>query len=324
MDEKKGDAAQEHPVQDAVSEAKEKLNDAGEKVSETAEHAGKVIGEKTEAAKEKMGEVADKVSTEMGKKSNQKKMVIAGVAAVAVVAVVVLGCILIPKMFGTDYKESARVAGELETVLDDAYDGYSAVCYDAFSGAADESVSVEDYTKKVDACKEKLAEGRKLASELGKTSGVKNDADIKAKYEAFEEDAKVALPESDELDKTMNLYTSMHEFIVKLDEFEPDMSEDEIKNTANLLINTGNEALVKFGEGWRDRMIEVVRLYAKYEDTGDYTIVTQMMKKVEEMEDWANSSDVLTDDELGELDSDKVNDMLQKFIELKAAIDKKA
>ena len=59
------------------------------------------------------------------------------------------------------------------------------------------------------------------------------------------------------------------------------------------------------------------------EDTGDYTIVTQMMKKVEEMEDWANSSDVLTDDELGELDSDKVNDMLQKFIELKAAIDKK-
>ncbi len=48
-----------------------------------------------------------------------------------------------------------------------------------------------------------------------------------------------------------------------------------------------------------------------------------MMKKVEEMEDWANSSDVLTDDELGELDSDKVNDMLQKFIELKAAIDKK-
>ncbi len=52
----------------------------------------------------------------------------------------------------------------------------------------------------------------------------------------------------------------MHEFIVKLDEFEPDMSEDEIKNTANLLINTGNEALVKFGEGWRDRMIEVVRL----------------------------------------------------------------
>lgn len=298
MDEKKGDAAQEHPVQDAVSEAKEKLNDAGEKVSETAEHAGKVIGEKTEAAKEKMGEVADKVSTEMGKKSNQKKMVIAGVAAVAVVAVVVLGCILIPKMFGTDYKESARVAGELETVL--------------------------DYTKKVDACKEKLAEGRKLANELGKTSGVKNDADIKAKYEAFEEDAKVALPESDELDKTMNLYTSMHEFIVKLDEFEPDMSEDEIKNTANLLINTGNEALVKFGEGWRDRMIEVVRLYAKYEDTGDYTIVTQMMKKVEEMEDWANSSDVLTDDELGELDSDKVNDMLQKFIELKAAIDKKA
>ena len=81
---------------------------------------------------------------------------------------------------------------------------------------------------------------------------------------------------------------------------------------------------MKFGEGWRDRMIEVVRLYAKYEDTGDYTIVTQMMKKVEEMEDWANSSDVLTDDELGELDSDKVNDMLQKFIELKAAIDKKA
>ena len=40
-----------------------------------------------------------------------------------------------------------------------------------FSGAADESVSVEDYTKKVDAYRKELAEGRKLANELGKTSG---------------------------------------------------------------------------------------------------------------------------------------------------------
>ena len=81
------------------------------KCPETADHAGKVIGEKTEAAKEKMGESRIKCRLRWERSRIRKDGDCWCCAAAAVVQWWYLVCILIPKMFGTDYKESARVAG---------------------------------------------------------------------------------------------------------------------------------------------------------------------------------------------------------------------
>lgn len=103
-----------------------------------------------------------KRSTAKGQKSHVGAWIAGGVGIAAVIAMIVLACILIPKMGKPDYGESYKVANELDEKLGEAYDGYDAVCYKMLVKTADTDLDMAAYNEATDKCKVAVDESREL------------------------------------------------------------------------------------------------------------------------------------------------------------------
>lgn len=265
-------------------------------------------------------------TTKAETKKNDKRTgwIIGGVVAAVVVVLAILACVLLPKLMGADYQESEEVADELFDKLEDVYGSYTAVCYNALSNVDDDDLSVAAYQKKIDDCKQSMAEARELADKLEQTSGVKNDTEVKEKYDAFVEAAKPVLLDASQVDKSLETYVAVHEFLINMEKYEADTSEAEIKTLTAPLVEVDNEKLKAFGEELRGRMVELGKIYQKFVASGqsDRKLAAEYLEKAEELQDWMETLD-FEEEELVDLTSDRVNDMLDKYEELLRLISEK-
>ncbi len=264
-------------------------------------------------------------ATETTDKQKMQKGLIFGGIGLAAVVLIVLGFIFIPKMLGTDYKKSYEVASDLNEQLKGIYDDRSSACYKMASQISSESTDETKFNGYADDCQKLMVKAHDKIKELGETSGVKNDKDIKDKYNAFAEKAKVSLPEESELMKATTFVKDVHSFMLAASEISVDSSVEDVKKAADPIVNSDNKAWSKFASTWRDFMTDMIQIYQEYNSgkISQSELYNRYTKANKAYEEWAKDANDVAEEVPAEFDSDVAQEMIDEFNELYQAISDK-
>ena len=107
-----------------------------------------------------------------------------------------------------------------------------------------------------------------LVMELGNSAAVKKNSEIKALYEKFKNEyEKVTSGNAESLDKNLSLWRARHNFVLAIEDITYASSDAEITAAAKNLIDSGNDTLKAYGEGWLEKTLAVSAAYRTYRDT---------------------------------------------------------
>jgi hypothetical protein len=191
-------------------------------------------------------------------------------------------------MFSTDYSKTYSVAKAIKSDLQKLR---SNVNCDKVTEYNDNTfTSMEIYQEYIEGCK-KNSQGvnAQLIEEMGNTAGVLKDIEVNRRFEAF----KVALNESKassaEVEKTLDLYSLWHNWLIVESSGDKthngfEWSESEIKEAAKILVESGNEKLVAYGNAWINLKIEVAKAAYKFYHSSEETEVVDYVEAKNDLE----------------------------------------
>ena len=218
----------------------------------------------------------------------QKRLLI--IIPSAVVGLIVVFSIVasITGMFSTDYSKTYSVAKAIKSDLQKLR---SNVNCDKVTEYNDNTfTSMEIYQGYIEGCK-KNSQGvnAQLIEEMGNTAGVLKDIEVNRRFEAF----KVALNESKassaEVEKTLDLYSLWHNWLIVESSGDKthngfEWSESEIKEAAKILVESGNERLVSYGNAWISLKTEVAKAAYKFYHSSEETEVVDDVEAKNDLE----------------------------------------
>ena len=191
-------------------------------------------------------------------------------------------------MFSTDYSKTYSVAKAIKSDLQKLR---SNVNCDKVTEYNDNTfTSMEIYQGYIEGCK-KNSQGvnAQLIEEMGDTAGVLKDIEVNRRFEAF----KVALNESKassaEVEKTLDLYSLWHNWLIVESSGNKthngfEWSESEIKEAAKILVESGNERLVSYGNAWISLKTEVAKAAYKFYHSSEETEVVDYVEAKNDLE----------------------------------------
>ncbi len=195
----------------------------------------------------------------------KKKKIILGVSlGVGGVMLAIIGIVVASIVLSPNYGESYKVAKELRSkisVLD-----FTGDCQDVVDYVNSTYTSVTDYDRDVDSCKTSASEVPGLVVQLGQTSGVKRDKEVKAQFERFQEALNSILPDQTDLETRLGTYSAWHKFVVAVDDLTANDSDAEFQNAAKKLTESGNEVLAKYGAGWLEKELAWAKAYRAWDN----------------------------------------------------------
>ena len=191
-------------------------------------------------------------------------------------------------MFSTDYSKTYSVAKAIKSDLQKLR---SNVNCDKVTEYNDNTfTSMEIYQGYIEGCK-KNSQGvnAQLIEEMGDTAWVLKDIEVNRRFEAF----KVALNESKassaEVEKTLDLYSLWHNWLIVESSGDKthngfEWSESEIKEAAKILVESGNERLVSYGNAWINLKTEVAKAAYKFYHSSEETEVVDYVEAKNDLE----------------------------------------
>lgn len=209
-----------------------------------------------------------------------------GVVIAAIVAIVLV--IVLTKV---DYKESYDIAKKLSDPMSSFYFDYGDCKYLLSNVDSSWSPTPSSFSSDVKDCKTAIStETIDLVKQLGESSGVSRDSDVKTIYDKFYSEYSKAIADVDgETAGKLDIYDSWHKFIYDADGFYfTSATQSKIDETANNAINSGNDTLKAFGEEWKTKATEVFKAYEAYDDaTTNYSsLYSDYTTKKKNLENW--------------------------------------
>lgn len=224
-------------------------------------------------------------------------IVISIVGAVGIIIAIVL---LVLNGMRVDYSGSYKVLKDAkEKVQILKADKY---CAKVVTYAGVTYVKMETYMEDVEKCKETVGDVAESISGLEKTEGIMRNGDSEKLYQVFKEQLDAVVAGEDEFEKVVDLYAAWHEWVAAKDELEGwDHSDVDIQKAADILIESGDDDLKKYGEGWAKMKKAACTAYRAYH-TADYLaknrseLLSNMNKTQKEYSDWEEKNEITITD----------------------------
>ena len=255
------------------------------KPAETVE-AAKPAEAKEEAPKAE----APKAKKPMDPKKKKNIIIWSCVGGVTLVGIIV-AVVLVIVLNQVDYKESYKIAQQLDDKIRDFYYDYDD-CEDVVEDVEYKYSGTSSYSSYVSDCKSAVSqETIDLVNKLGGTSGVAHDGEVKAAFDKFNDEFKKATGSVNaDTAKTLDIYDNWHKFYYNGIgmSFYSSTKESDVNSAAEYAINTGVEKLKTFGEQWKEKALEVVKARKAYDDatTGYSSLYSTYTSKRSELSSW--------------------------------------
>lgn len=231
--------------------------------------------------------------------AKKKKLIImissiAGAVAAGAIAIMILVLVL-----RVNYGETYRAARELKAEVSRLYTNGD--CDYVVSSVGSEYVSEQRYDEYVESCRSAVAGIDEGTEKLAATAGVQRNKEIKAQFEAYRAALVEAFSDREELDRKLDLYAAWHKYTVMAEGLSVDeATEEEVRAAANMLAESGDEALKTYGEGWYGKTWAYVKATqdyyaAEYNDGNKETLRLTMNKLRAERQSYVseNKPDIL-------------------------------
>lgn len=239
--------------------------------------------------KPKKPKLGERIKRSFGELTKIQKRLLIVIPSAVVGLIVVFSIVAsITGMFSTDYSKTYSVAKAIKSDLQKLR---SNVNCDKVTEYNDNTfTSMEIYQGYIEGCK-KNSQGvnAQLIEEMGNTAGVLKDIEVNRRFEAF----KVALNESKassaEVEKTLDLYSLWHNWLIVESSGDKthngfEWSESEIKEAAKILVESGNERLVSYGNAWISLKTEVAKAAYKFYHSSEETEVVDYVEAKNDLE----------------------------------------
>ncbi len=239
--------------------------------------------------KPKKPKLGERIKRSFGELTKIQKRLLIIIPSAVVGLIVVFSIVAsITGIFSTDYSKTYSVAKAIKSDLQKLR---SNVNCDKVTEYNDNTfTSMEIYQGYIEGCK-KNSQGvnAQLIEEMGNTAGVLKDIEVNRRFEAF----KVALNESKassaEVEKTLDLYSLWHNWLIVESSGDKthngfEWSESEIKEAAKILMESGNEKLVAYGNAWIGLKTEVAKAAYKFYHSSEETEVVDYVEAKNDLE----------------------------------------
>ncbi len=248
----------------------------------------------------------------------KKKIILGCSIGGAVLILGIVAAIVIPMLLTVHYKETYTVAKELKPKIYEIDHNYDCSYVVEYVDSA--YTSPKAYGDYVASCKKAYQDGvDELVAKLGNTEGIKKNNDLKLQYDKFKAKyASLSTGSSEEFSAKLALWEAVHNFNYAVDKLSTDSSDAQCKVAADYLIESGNDTLKAYGEGWLEHALELTAAYRAYQASSwqtsseYYTIYTN---KRNEFNNW-RSTNAPTMSSIAPLDFDDTTEMYNEFTTL--------
>ncbi len=252
----------------------------------------------------------------------KKKTIILIVSILSGLVVVGIAlAIILPIVLKVDYSTAYTTAKELKPKISDIYYGYD--CEYVVDYVESEYRDTKTYDGYIEGCKDLYnQETDDLVNQLENADGVKRNDEIKTQFAKFKNEyTALSAGDAEELDRKLELWKARHNFVVAADDLSYSSSDADFAKAASYLINSGNDALKAYGEGWlewKKTIAEAYRAYdgASWSDYSNYSALRDTYNnKKKEYEDWLATNKPNISD-IAPLNFDDTSKMYNEFDKL--------
>lgn len=173
----------------------------------------------------------------------------------------------IDSALAVSYGDAYRVAKDIMPNLTTA--AKSSSCQYAVDYVKAAYVDKPTYNNYVDVCRSLATEDGSLVTKLGETGAMKWDSGISIQYKEFKELYDGVFGNSEKIAQmvqALDLYQAWHDYVLATDILTVNSPETDFQEAADILRQSGNEVLVKYGDEWYYKEMDYINAYKAYWD----------------------------------------------------------